>query len=431
MPPPQVPGAYSSWPFLSTRVNRVPELAGRLTPRFALLRHSRFRLLFAATFGSGFGTWLAVIALQVDVYDRTHSGWWVGALLVVNILPSVFLGLLLGPVVDRFSRKGLMIASDIGRFAVFGALPFTSSASATVALAAVAGIGNAFFRPAVLAGLPNLVPVEELPAANALLQLVEWTTTAAGPLAGGAIVAASGPHLAYWVNAVTFAFSAVLVAAIPGRLLQSDRPIGHGHWADLAEGYRAVRGSPALMCVLVAWSTVMLASGFVNVAEVFLAKRSYNAGDFGFGLLWTGTGIGLVIGGLAASELIKRDLGAAYVRFLVLFAIGIGGAAVAPDVWVGAVAMVVAGVGNGAAVVGNIMFVQRGAPDQVRGRAFTLLMSANYGVLGLAFVAAGPVTNAIGARWAYAVAACAIAVAAGLARYFVRGVVAEPQPNPA
>jgi MFS family permease len=402
-------------------------LAGRLTPWFALLRHSRFRLLFLATFGSGFGNWLAVIALQVDVYDRTHSGWWVGALLVVNVLPSVFLGLLLGPVVDRLSRKGLMIGSDLGRLAVFVALPFTNSATATVALAAAAGIGNAFFRPAVLAGLPNLVADEELPAANALLQLVEWTTTAVGPLAGGAIAAASGPHLAYWVNAGTFALSAALVAAIPSRLLQSDRPIGRGHWGDLADGYRAVRSSPALMCVLVAWSTVMLASGFVNVAEVFLAKRSYNAGDFGFGLLWAGTGVGLVIGGLAASELIKRDLGTAYVRFLALFATGIACAAAAPDVWVGAAAMVVAGVGNGAAVVGNIMFVQRGAPDRIRGRAFTLLMSANYAVLGIAFVAAGPVTNAIGARWAYAVAAGAIGTATLIARYFARRAAAEPQ----
>lgn len=403
-------------------------MAGRLTPRLGLLRLPRFRLLFLATFGSGFGNWLAVIALQVDIYDRTHSGWWVGALLIVNVLPSVFLGVLLGPLVDRLSRKGLMICSDLGRLAVFAALPFTHSAAEVVVLAAAAGIGNAFFRPAVLAGLPNLVADDDLPAANALLQLVEWTTTAVGPLAGGAIAAASGPHLAYWVNAGTFALSAGLVAPIPGRLLQSDRPIGRGHWADLADGYRVVRRSRALMCVLVAWSTAMVAYGFVNVAEVFLAKDSYKAGDFGFGLLWTGSGVGLVIGGLAASELIARDLGRAYVRFLALFAIGVGCAAAAPDVWVGVVAMVLAGIGNGAAVVGNITFVQRGAPDNVRGRALTLLMSANYGAIGLAFVAAGPVTDAVGARWAYAVAAGAIAVATGLAWHYARGVEPEVQP---
>src|SRR6185437_16681284 len=116
-------------------------------------------------------------------------------------------------------------------------------------------------------------------------------------------------------------------------------------------GYRAVRGSRALMCVLVAWSTAVFFGGFMNVAEIFLAKRSYNAGDFGFGLLWAGSGLGMMIGGLAASELIKRDLGAAYVRFLALFAIGIACAAAAPNVWIGATAMIVAGIGNGAAVV--------------------------------------------------------------------------------
>ena len=50
-----------------------------LQSRFALLENSRFRLLFLATAASSLGNWLAVIALQVDVYDRTHSAWWVGS----------------------------------------------------------------------------------------------------------------------------------------------------------------------------------------------------------------------------------------------------------------------------------------------------------------------------------------------------------------
>jgi MFS family permease len=398
---------------------------GLLHRRLALLANSRFRLLFFATFGSGLGSWLAVIALQVDVYDRTHSGWWVGALLVGNILPAVFLGLLAGPLVDQLSRKGLMIASDIGRLAVFATLPFVHTAGGIVALAVVAGIGTAFFRPAVLAGLPNLVGDEELGEANALLQLVEWLTVALGPLAGGAIVALSGPHLAYWINAGTFAFSALLVARIPGRLLQSDRPIGRGHWSDLSEGYSVVRRSQALLCVLIAWSIVMIANGGVNVAEVFLARRSYNAGDFGFGLLWAGSGIGLVVGGLAASSMIAGGLAKAYMRLLLVFALGIAGAAAAPDVWLGAVAMVVAGFGNGGAVVANITLVQRGAPDHVRGRAFTMLMSANYAVLAAAFIVAGPLTNSVGPRWVYAGSATTIVIAALAAWRLTRGI--EPE----
>ncbi len=395
---------------------------GRFRSRFTPLRGSRFRLLFAATFGSGFGNWLAVIALQVDVYDRTHSGWWVGELLIANILPAVFIGLLLGPLVDRLSRKGLMIGSDVGRLAVFATLPFAHSAAEIVLLAAVAGIGNGFFRPAVLAGLPNLVDEQQLPAANALMQTIESVVTAVGPLVGGALVAVSGPHLAYWVNAATFAFSAALVAAIPGRLLQSDRPISRGRWGDLTDGFTVVRRSRALLCVLVVWSIMMLASGAVNLAEVFLARDSYHAGDFGFGMLMAGSGVGLIIGGLSAAPLIERDLGMAYVRFLAVFAVGTGCAAVSPNVWVGAAAMTLAGFGNAGALVANITLVQRGAPDRLRGRAFTLLMSANYAVLGVAFVAAGPFTNAFGARWAYVAATAAGAAASVVASRFVRGI---------
>jgi MFS family permease len=399
-----------------------------LQSRFALLGNSRFRLLFVATAASSLGNWLAVIALQVDVYDRTHSAWWVGELLIANILPAVFIGLLLGPLVDRLSRKWLMIGSDLVRLVVFALLPFASSAADVVVLAVVAGIGNAFFRPAVLAGLPNLVSGEELGNANALLQLVEWTATALGPLVGGAIVAASGPNLAYAVNAATFAVSAALVVRIPGRLLQSDRPIGRGRWSDLAEGYSVVRHSRALVCVLVVWSIVMAASGIVNVAEVFLARQSFSAGDFGFGLLWAASGLGLVIGGLTAAPLIERNLGAAYVRFLGIFAVGLGCTAVSPNVWVGAAAMVLFGFGNGGAVVANITLVQRAAPDRVRGRAFTLLMSVNYAFLGLSFVLAGPLTNAYGARWAYLVAAVTVLGAAAVAIPFTRGIEVDLAP---
>jgi len=399
---------------------------GSLRRRFAPLANSRFQLLFLATFGSGIGNWLAVIALQVDVYDRTHSGWWVAGLLVATILPAIFLGVLFGPLVDRLSRKRLMIASDVARLGVFAALPFVDDAASIVALATVAGIGNAFFRPAVLAGLPNLVPDDELADANALLQLVEWLTTAVGPFAGGAIVAASSPDVAYGVNAATFAFSAALVALIPGRLLQSERAIGRGHWSDLREGFALVRTSRPLMTVLVVWSLALFGAGAVNVAEIFLAKATFDSGAFGFGLLWTGTGVGYVVGGLGASTWIARQgVGRIYVIALATFAVGVVAAGSSPNVWVAAVAMFVSGVGNGTAIVANIVLVQRGTPDRLRGRAFTVLMSATYAAMGVGLIAAGPLTDVFGARWVYAGAAACIGAAAALGAALLAGAADE------
>ena len=385
--------------------------------RAAVLRHDNFRLLFFASVGSGIGNWLAIIALQSDLYNRTHhSGWWQSGVLAANIVPAIMIGLLFGPLVDRLSRKGLMVASDLGRLGVFAALPFVEKPAAIVALAAVAVIGGGFFRPAVLAGLPNLVSDEELPDANALLQLADWTTTAAGPLLGGVVIAASGPHLAYTLNAVTFAVSAAFVAWIPARLLQSGRPIGRGHWRDLGAGFRAVFASRTLITVLVAWTIAQLAFGFVNVSEIFLARRAYSAGYFGFGVLWAATGVGLVGGALTVTRLAQRyTVRSLYPRALLLLAVGTAGAAAAPTLWIGVVAMIVFGLGNAFAIVQNITLVQRGAADAIRGRALAAIMSANFTMMLIAFIGAGPLTNAFGARVVYVVAAVTFVVAAFVA----------------
>src|SRR5438874_8805585 len=91
-------------------------------------RSPSFGLLLLASLGSGLGTWLAFVALTVDVFDRTHSGPWVSALLIADFLPTIAIGLFFGPLLDRLSRRGLLVAADLARFGVFCALPFATSA---------------------------------------------------------------------------------------------------------------------------------------------------------------------------------------------------------------------------------------------------------------------------------------------------------------
>ena len=368
--------------------------------RLGLLRRSpSFGLLFLATAGSSFGTFLAAIALTVDVYDRTESGVWVAALLIAQFLPIVLIGLLLGPLVDRLSRRGLMIASDLVRFGVFAALPFADNATAIVGLAAVAGIATGFFRPAVYAGMPNLVPNAELPNANSLLATVETLAWMIGPVAGGLMLTAWSPSVPYGINAVTFLISAVLVARIPDRKLRSEESLTRGHWRDVADGIRLVLTSAPLWTVLIVWNVVQLGSGAINVAEVFFAKDTLDAGNVGFGALLAASGVGLALGSyLAAPALHKVGIRRHYVGSIALMGVGWGAAAFSPSIWI-AVPFVVGGAaGNGAAVICNQLLVQRGAPDRYRGRAFATIMSTNYAVLGLAMGAAGVLTNAFGAR---------------------------------
>ena len=366
-----------------------------------------------ATLGSSIGTFLAAIALAIDIKDRTNSGLWVAAVLVVAWLPTLLVGLTLGPLVDRLERRRLMIGADLVRAAVFCALPFTGRPVTIVVLAAVAGLANGFFRPAVYAGIPNLVSAEELPAANALLQTMENASWAIGPILGGLLTAAAGPHAAYWINAVSFVLSAALIFRIPSKLLQSEAALSRGHWRDLGDGLLAVVRSRPLLAVLIAWGIASFGVGGANVAEVFLAKNTFHAGDFGYGLLYGAIGIGLAVGSFSSSVTLAR-LGPAraYAASLLVMALGFGGAAASPNVWVAAACCVFGGVGNGGAVACNYLLIQQGTADDLRGRALTLVMSATLALTGASYVVGGALLHVIGARWIWAGAATAYVISA-------------------
>jgi MFS family permease len=390
--------------------------------RLGLLRRSpSFGLLFLATAGSSIGTYIAAIALTLDVYDRTSSGVWVAALLIADFLPIVLIGLLLGPLVDRLSRRRLLIVSDLARFGVFGALPFVHSAAGIVALAAVSGIATGFFRPAAYAGLPSLVPDDELTNANSLVQTIENGALMVGPLVGAGMVALWSPSVAYVVNAATFLLSASLVARIAESQLRSEESLTHGHWRDVAEGIRLVLRVAPLRTVLVVWSIVGVGSAAINVAEVVFAKDDLSAGDLGFGAFVAASGLGLVFGSyLAAPSLGKVGLRRHYAGSIGLMAVGLGGVAVSPSIWFAVPFVVGSTAGNGAAIICNQLLIQRGAPDRYRGRAFATIMSTNFAVLGIAMAAAGLLTDVVGARWVLVGAAGATVVGAFVAIVMTR-----------
>jgi MFS family permease len=391
-----------------------------------------FRLLFLATLGSSLGTLLATVALVVDVKDRTDSGSWVSVLMIVEFLPAVAVGLFLGPLLDRISRRGLMIVSDLVRAGVFCTLPFANTAGQIVALAGIAGLATGFFRPAVYAGLPNLVDERELARANSLIQTSENVSWAVAPIIGGALVAASGPELAYWLNGASFLVSALLVLRLPADRLQGALAVSRGHLRDLKDGFARVLRSRPLLTVLVVWTLALGAVASSQTAQVFLAKDAFNAGDFGYGLIFGCIGLGLAVGSFGAGTwLERRSVGSVYAASILLQAIGLAAAAVAPNVWLSLPFFVLAGIGNGTAVVCNSLLVQRGAPDAIRGRVFTVIMSVNYAVYGLGFVIAGPLTDSVGPRWVFGgvgiVLAFASLIAYALSRGAEQGVVVEAE----
>jgi MFS family permease len=396
--------------------------SAQLTP----LRLPGFRNLFFATLASSAGTLIAAVALAIDVKARTNSGPWVAAVVVVEFLPTVVVGLLLGPLLDRLERRSLMIAADAVRVGVFVALPFAPNAATVVALAAVAGLATGFFRPAVYAGIPNLVPGAELPRANALLQGVENLSWAVGPLVGGVLTAAAGPSAAYTINAASFLVSILLVVRIPPRLLQSERALSRGHWRDLRDGFSATLRSRSMRAVLVAWGIASLATGAANVAEIFLAQHTFSAGDLGYGLLYSAMGAGLVLGSFfSATVLARSGVARTYGASLTLMAMGYVGAALSPNVWVAALCVLFSGAGNGAAIACNALLVQRGTFDLMRGRALTFVMSITFVLVGVGNGIGGLLLDRMSPRWIWAACGVGLLVAAVAGRLLARNLTGE------
>jgi MFS family permease len=344
----------------------------------------------------------------------------------VEFLPAVVVGLFFGPLLDRLPRRGVMIVSDLVRCAVFCTLPFAGSAGTIVALAGIAGFTTGFFRPAVYAGLPNLVAEQDLARANSLIQTGENVSWTLAPILGGALVAVSSPDVAYWVNAASFLISALLIFGIPREKLQGALAASRGHLRDLAEGFKQVVGSRPLLTVLVVWTVALGGFAASNTAQVFLTKDAFSAGDFGYGLAFGCIGLGLAIGSFAAGTWVERRfLGSVYAASVFLAAVGVGAAAVMPNIWFALPCFVLSGIGNGTAVVCNSLLVQRGASDEVRGRVFTVIMSVNYAMYGVGVLVAGPLTDAYGPRWVFGVVGVVLLVDAVIAYALTREKIPE------
>lgn len=398
----------------------MPERAvGRLT---LLSRAPQFRLLFIATAGSALGTYLTAAVLALQMNHLTHSGRWISALLVADFLPIALIGFTLGPLLDRLSRKRLMVTADLARCAVFSALPFVTRPAAIVALAAVSGIATGFFKPAAYAGLPNLVDGDDdLTEANALFGFAENASWTVGPILAGLLYQLSGARPAYVLNAVTFLLSSLLVARIPAVRLQATSALTRGYWRDVADGFGVVFRTPQLRTVLLVWNVVMAGNAALNVGEIFFAIDALHTKGIGYGTLVAATGVGLMLGGLAAPFVMGRvSIRRVYPGAILIMAVGAFAASRAPSIWVAAPLVAFMTVGNAAAIVCNQLLLQRGAPDVMRGRSIAVIMSSTYITLTVATAAAGPLKDALGARTLWACAAGVYVVGSAVAFVLIR-----------
>ena len=399
------------------------------TPLRRALNRSGFRRLFAAQTISRWGDTFSSVALVILVYRLTGSGVRVAGVVALEIIPVVLFGFVAGAVVDRVSRKQVMIAADIGRAVVAVSLTVFHDQLAAVYLSAfLLSSLSVFFNPAAASALPDLVDDDEIVGANsAVWSAAVVSQIALAPLAG-ALVAIAGPGPAFGINAASFLISAALLRGLPISARPARAP--SRHITDITEGLRAIATSRFLRALAGVQGLAALSAGATSALLVVLAEEHLDVGAGQFGLLIGAIGVGAGIGPLVLQRVIAdvRRPWLLFGPYLLRGVVDLVLAAISSfAVALGALALYGVGTSTGNVTYNSVL--QLTMPERLRGRVFAFYdvvwQSARLLSIGIGGVAADRY-GVTAVYWAGGV----LLLAAGLLGLTRAGTIPPATPKP-
>jgi predicted MFS family arabinose efflux permease len=379
----------------------------------SLLRQPGFRRVWAGQAASSVGDFVYALAILVSLTAHGAGAQVLATLLIVEVAAAAASGLLASPLIDRFSRKRLMIGTDLLRaIAVLSVLLVPSpSLLHFYVVAGVLGALRAIFKPSLRASLPNLVPKNLLIAANSLVTMTFHIALMAGPAIGGLLAAHFGLKPALAVNMATFIFSASLLTGvrIPRVAKSGDDPV----IGELVQGIRYCFTTPLVRGIIAVTGLAMLAAAIKTPLEPLFILKNIGGPPQALGFTEGCWGAGMVLGSIAAPAIARR-----WQRQRLLgFGFGVIGTAVLVGSQASAlfpilVLWLVAGGANAVVNVSYTSLLQESASDRLRGR----VVAAAEAALDMAFIAgallAGWIGSSVGVRPAYVIAGSLMVVTA-------------------
>jgi len=355
---------------------------------FSLLRcNDNFRRLWLAQLISEFGDWFYSLAVYDLLLGMTHRAGSVSGAIIIQTLPWFFMTPLAGHIVDRFSRRHLMIGTDVVRgFVVLGLLlPRTPSLVWLIyVLLGLETVFSSVFEPARNAFLPNVAHKAEILPANALSSATWSVALATGAAAGGVVTALLGRDVAFVVNSLSFFASAALIYRIRSREPHLDSPRSqpanesHNHvFRSLRDGWGYLVSHPRVMVLAVAKTGLGILAGSLLLLTIF-GERVFplaGHGALAMGLLYSARGVGAGTGPLLGDYLTRGLEGRMWKSIsLGYFVVGTSYLAFsrAPTLWLGALAVCCAHMGGSNVWVMSTTLLQLNTNDRYRGRVFAL-----------------------------------------------------------
>lgn len=271
-----------------------------------------FYKVFSAQTISSLGSSFTLFALPLLVYQLTGSAINLALVTAAEYLPYLLFGLFAGAAVDRMNRKWLMVAADGIQALVIASIPLLALLDALSVwwIYAVGFISSSLwlvFNTAEFAALPSLVRKDDLAAANGRMQAGYAAASVTGPALAGFFASFAPIPTILLFDALSFAVSAALVAAIRTPFSANEQAGARNFRHEVAEGLRYVWRHPLLRNVAAMMALVNCVGYTVYAQLVLFAKDRLDASDFRVGLLYAVGSAGMIALALAAGP-VRRHL---------------------------------------------------------------------------------------------------------------------------
>jgi MFS family permease len=384
-----------------------------------LLRKRSFRRLWTGQVVSELGSWFDFIAVLGLVRTVSKGAPEATAMLVfMRLAPFALFAPLAGALVDRWSRRAVMIGSDISRaIVVLGFLLVRGPEDLWIVYACtiISSLMGALFEGAKNAAVPNLAGDEGLLAANALMFSSRFLLMSVGAALGGATAARFGYTVAFFVDSLSFLISAYSIWLIPGSDMRQQetgaQQASKGRLrvlVDVREGWTYIirhRLVFAIIGINILWAT---GGGAINLVYERLGAVVFGGpggarGDANVAIIYTVVGAGLFIGMMLArrvgAHVELHNVTAGFMGWmLIAHGIFFALAGLMPTLWLAGLMIFISRLLVAVEFAVQETLMMRMLPDGLRGRVFTTDRAAEILVMSISLMGAGWSLHAISPR---------------------------------
>jgi MFS family permease len=271
------------------------------------MRFAVFRALWIAVLVSNVGGYMQTVGAQWLLVNQAHAAILVALVTTADMLPDTLFGIVGGVLADIFDRRRLLIAVQLGMAIVavaLAVLTFVGAIPPAVLLifTFVLGFSSVLSNPAYQSLTPELAPAQEQRVAAELGSISLNLARVVGPALAGLLIAGQGVAFVFALDAVTFVFFGLVVAARLPKT-QSVPELPEHFVSALRAGGRYVLNSRVVRRMLLRTVVFVLPASVLWALLPLVATQRLALGAAGYGLLLGAVGIGAVLGALILSRL--------------------------------------------------------------------------------------------------------------------------------